>query len=110
MARGSGVQIDLIYANLPFYTNAADMYRKGETTGSNKANRKLVEAHLEVKANLSAAQKELLFDPQTSGGLLLSVPAGQAHQLVQALRAAGVLNTNMVGMALEAPLAGVRVL
>ncbi|MDO9110052.1 MAG: AIR synthase-related protein, partial [Desulfatirhabdiaceae bacterium] len=59
---------------------------------------------------LSSAQKELLFDPQTSGGLLLSVPADQAQQLVQALRAAGVMNANLVGMALEAPHAGVRVL
>ena len=110
MARGSGVQIDLVYADLPFYANAEDMYRKGETTGSNPANRKLVEAHLEVKANLSSAQRELLFDPQTSGGLLLSVPAGQAHQLVQALRSAGVMNAKLVGMALETPRASVRVL
>jgi selenide,water dikinase len=110
MARGSSVQIDLVYADLPFYANAEDMYRRGETTGSNPANQKLVEAHLEVKAGLSSAQKELLFDPQTSGGLLLSVPADQAQQLLQALRAGGVMNANLVGMALEAPQAGVRVL
>jgi selenide,water dikinase len=110
MARGSGVQIDLVYADLPFYANAADMYRRGETTGSNPANRQLVEAHLEVKANLSSEQRELLFDPQTSGGLLLSVPAGQAQQLLQALRAAGVIHAELVGMALETPHAGVRVL
>jgi selenide, water dikinase len=110
MARGSGVRIDLVYADLPFYTNAADMYRKGETTGSNAANRKLVAAHLEIKAGLTAAQKELLFDPQTSGGLLLSLPAGQAHQLMAALRAAGVMNAALVGMALEASNAGIKVL
>jgi selenide,water dikinase len=110
MARGSGVRIDLVYADLPFYANAEDMYRKGETTGSNPANRKLVDAHLQVKAGLSSAQKELLFDPQTSGGLLLSVPADQAQQLVQALRAAGVMDANLVGMAVADPHAGVRVL
>ena len=115
MARGSGVQIDLVYADLPFYANAEDMYRKGETTGSNQANRKLVEAHLEVKANLSSAQRELLFDPQTSGGLLLSVPTEQALQLVQTLRAAGVIHAKLVGMALarmdmDAQRMGLRVL
>ncbi len=109
MARGSGVQIDLVYADLLFYANAADMYSKGETTGSNAANRKLVEAHLEVKARLSTAQKELLFDPQTSGGLLLSVPAAQARQLVDALRTAGVTHANLIGTALETSLAGIRV-
>jgi selenide,water dikinase len=115
MARGSGVQIDLVYADLPFYANAENMYRKGETTGSNQANRKLVEAHLEVKANLSSAQRELLFDPQTSGGLLLSVPTEQALQLVKALRAAGVIHAKLVGMALarmdmDAQHVGLRVL
>jgi len=42
MAKGSGVQINLFYDKLPFYPNAADMYRRGETTGTNKANRKLL--------------------------------------------------------------------
>ena len=110
MARGSGVQIDLVYTDLPFYANAADMYRKGETTGSNNANRKLVDAYLEVRADLSPAQRELLFDPQTSGGLLLSVPAGQAQQLAQALRSAGVMHAAVVGTALDATHAGIRVL
>lgn len=110
MARGSSVHIDLVYADLPFYANAADMYRKGETTGSNPANRKLVETHLEVKAGLSSGQRELLFDPQTSGGLLLSVPAEQAHKLVQALQAAGVTNARRVGMASESEHAGISVL
>jgi selenophosphate synthase len=43
---------------------------------------------------------ELLFDPQTSGGLLLSVPTEQAQQLVQALWTAGVIHAKLVGMAL----------
>ena len=34
LARGSDVQIDLTYRNLPLYPNALQMYRKGETTGS----------------------------------------------------------------------------
>jgi selenide,water dikinase len=110
MARGSGVQIELTFADLPFYANAADMYRKGETTGSNAANRKLVESHLEIRAGLSAAQKELLFDPQTSGGLLLSVPADQARQLVDALRRAGVTQARLVGLAMETSRAGIRII
>jgi selenide,water dikinase len=110
MARGSGVQIELTFADLPFYANAADMYRKGETTGSNAANRKLVESHLEIRAGLSAAQKELLFDPQTSGGLLLSVPADQARQLVDALRTAGVTQARLVGLAMETSRAGIRII
>ncbi|HMK51466.1 MAG TPA: selenide, water dikinase SelD, partial [Thermodesulfobacteriota bacterium] len=46
MAKGSGVQINLLYDKLPFYPYAVDMYHKGEKTGSNKGNRKLAEGLL----------------------------------------------------------------
>ena len=67
MATGSGVQINLFYKELPLYPHALEMYRKGETTGSNKANRRLSQGLLEISAKLSKEEEELLFDPQTSG-------------------------------------------
>jgi selenide,water dikinase len=90
MARGSATRIHLSYRSLPFHPHAADMYRQGETTGSNPANRKAVEGAWELQVKLSAAEEELLFDPQTSGGLLLAVPGSQAEDLVRSLRAAGM--------------------
>lgn len=90
MAAGSGVQIELNYDRLPFYPNALQMYQKGETTGSNKANRQLADGHWERARVLSAEEEELLFDPQTSGGLLLCVPADQADELLKGLLEAGV--------------------
>ncbi len=90
MARGAEVQIELIYDRLPFYPNALDMYQKGETTGSNQANRELAAGFWETANMLTAETEELLFDPQTSGGLLLSVPEAEADGLVAALHAAGV--------------------
>jgi selenide,water dikinase len=82
------------------------MYRKGETTGSNKANRKLCEGSLEIAVPLDDKEEELLFDPQTSGGLLLSVPAGRADSLVRELRTAGVAHAALVGeiVAAETPI------
>jgi selenide,water dikinase len=97
MARGSGVQIELVYDRLPFYPHARQMYRKGETTGSNKANRQLVGGHWEAVKSMAFEEEELLFDPQTSGGLLLSVPETEAHELVAALHAAGVDTAVRVG-------------
>lgn len=97
MAGGSGAVITLDYRKLPFYPNALAMYRKGETTGSNKPNRKLAEGKLEIAAALTRDEEELLFDPQTSGGLLFSLPAGQARELVEDLRAAGVVHAAEIG-------------
>jgi selenide,water dikinase len=85
IAKGSGIEIELSYQKLPFYPSALDMYRKGETTGSNKANRKLAGESWETTTSRSEAEEELLFDPQTSGGLLLSIPDAQADDLIAAL-------------------------
>lgn len=97
LSKGSGRKIILNYDRLPLYPFALEMYRKGETTGSNKPNRKLSEGLLEIKGGLSREEEELLFDPQTSGGLLLSVPAAEAERLIKKLKDSGVEAASVVG-------------
>ena len=53
MAKGSGLQIDLIFDRLPLYPNALKMYQKGESTGSNKANRRLSEGLWEAAVSMT---------------------------------------------------------
>ena len=110
MAKGSSVQIDLFYDRLPFYPNALQMYRRGETTGSNRANRKMVTGYLETAGSRSAEQQELLFDPQTSGGLLLAVAAAQADDLIAALKKEGVTAASRVGEVVAAERPYIRVI
>jgi selenide, water dikinase len=110
MAKGSNVAIRLNYSTLPVYPNALTMYRKGETTGSNTANRKLVQEHLQMKARLSRAQEELLFDPQTSGGLLLAAASEHAGPLLNELLAAGVKASRVIGEAFSDVTAEVHVI
>lgn len=91
MAAGSKTHITIEYASLPFYEGAPEMYRIGETTGSNGANRTMVmRNNLTVARRLSKAEEELLFDPQTSGGLLIAVPSEQADRLLAEMHSAGV--------------------
>ena len=97
MAVGSGESLILYYEKLPFYNDALRMYQKGETTGSNTANRKLVAEKMSIKKSLSSQEEELLYDPQTSGGMLLSVPGSQADELIAALLVAGVQTAVKVG-------------
>jgi len=73
------------------------MYQKGETTGSNQSNRKLAEGFWQMVGSRSMEEEELLFDPQTSGGLLLSLPAAQVDDLLTALQGAGVEIASRVG-------------
>ena len=98
MATGSGVRIVLEHEHLPFYPGALEMYKIGQTTGSNKDNRKLVsQFDFEMKASLTSHQEELLYDPQTSGGLLLSLPASQAKDLLTDMANAGVTDAVKIG-------------
>jgi selenide,water dikinase len=97
LARGSDVQIDLIYQNLPFYPHALQMYQKGENTGSNKGNRRLAEGAWEITTHRSAEEQALLFDPQTSGGLLIAVPDSQADDLISRLKKEGLETAVRVG-------------
>lgn len=109
VAQGAQAKILLKYRALPFYSGALDMYKKGETTGSNKANRALVARHhLEMRASLSVHEEELLYDPQTSGGLLLVVPQDRADELVRALHRNGVHAAVRIGEVLDEP-AGITV-
>ena len=109
MAKGSGLQIDLIFDRLPFYPNALEMYQKGETTGSNKANRRLAQGLWDAAASLTTEAEDLLFDPQTSGGLLLSVPADHCDDLLAGLKEAGIEAATHVGNAVQAQGPFVRV-
>ncbi len=98
VAHGSNARVVVNHKNLPFYPGALEMYQKGETTGSNQANRDMVAKHiLEMRLTLSKPAEELLYDPQTSGGLLLSVPRHQADDLLAALHKDGVHAATRIG-------------
>jgi len=104
VAHGCNARVILNYQDLQFYPGARDMYKKGETTGSNKPNRAMVaKHHLDMRISLAAHEEELLYDPQTSGGLLLAVPATQAAELIAALHASGVESAVLIGEVVDEP-------
>lgn len=104
MAHGCDHKIIVRHQSLPFYPGALDMYKKGENTGSNKANRAMVAKHNYTRRiTLSKVEDELLYDPQTSGGLVLAVPNEQANDLLAALHAAGVKAASRIGEVVDSP-------
>ncbi|MDA0336443.1 MAG: selenide, water dikinase SelD [bacterium] len=96
MATGSGVTFYIDTDRLPVLAEALEMYQRGVSTGVNGVNRQLIDAATDF-GSLSAAHQELLVDPQTSGGLLVALPADQAEAAVTALTDAGVEHTRLVG-------------
>jgi selenide,water dikinase len=109
LAKGSGVHIDVFYEELPFYPNARRMYEKGETTGSNDLNKKLADGFWEAATKRTSMEQELLFDPQTSGGLLVAVPDSQAEELTRKMEQEGVNTAVIVGNVVAADKPFVRI-
>ncbi len=102
MAKGSGVTFRIRIEDLPVMDEALEMYRKGMTTGVNKHIVDRVASHVRFEDALPEWHRQIVFDPQTSGGLLAALPSAEAPALVEALHAAGVVEARVVGEAVEA--------
>ena len=91
MALASQVAMRLFVDRIPLLPGALDCARAGHIPGGLKANRDFAECAVEYERELSAEMKALLFDPQTAGGLFISVASDQAAQLQEELRERGIL-------------------
>lgn len=101
MAHGSGVTLHIEAAKVPTMREALAMYKKGVSTGVNAENRALIEKNTHFASNLPPWHQEIFVDPQTSGGLFVSLPAAQGDKLVTALRDKGVEAACIIGFVEE---------
>jgi selenide, water dikinase len=90
MALPSNVTLQLFSKDIPVLPGALECIRAGYIPGGLKNNRDFTECFVGYEAPLSDELKTVLFDPQTAGGLLLSVAAEHHEQLLLQLQAAGV--------------------
>jgi selenide,water dikinase len=97
MARASNVCITLELARLPLLPGAEDLAVKANFTRANATNRAHVEPAARFDAEPRGGRAEFLFDPQTSGGLLLCVAADRADELLRRCRAGGAAVAAIVG-------------
>jgi selenide, water dikinase len=90
MALGSGVGIRINAGNVPLLEGTYECIRAGYIPGGLKANREFAECLVGYADGIPEEIKTALYDPQTAGGLLLSVARDDAHHLLATLKAAGV--------------------
>jgi selenide,water dikinase len=96
MTAASGVDAVIALERVPLLAGALEAAADGDAPGGLGANREHLAAHLDIEAN-GDPRLDLLFDPQTSGGLLVSLPPEAAERLVAALHADGEPETAVVG-------------
>src|SRR5262245_1569981 len=98
MAAGSGVTIEITAASVPLLEGAlelADSDQGQNIPGGGRNNASHFGPGVRVEAGVSPSVLKLLFDPQTSGGLLVSISADAASKVIKALTDAGVSETHI---------------
>ena len=91
MAEASGVTLQIAARAVPLFDRVLDMARLGIIPVGAYRNRDFFGPRADVAADLEPGYEDALFDPQTSGGLLLAMPAEDADALVDRLHGEGRL-------------------
>ena len=82
MAKASGVSIEIHIQEVPRFDGALEFASMGLLPGAAYSNREYVGSAVEFDDDIELAEQDLLFDPQTSGGLLISCPETKARQMM----------------------------
>lgn len=96
MASASNVTIHIKTYDIPLFDDVIEAARMGLVPATSYGNRKAI-TDVQVDKILDSVWTDILFDPQTSGGLLFSVPATEGADLVKALHDEGVEYATIVG-------------
>ena len=97
MAMGSAVSLRMTAARIPLLPGALECVERGFVPGGLNANREFAECVVHYAESIPAHLRTLLYDPQTAGGLLISLPGNEADRLVTELHAAGVSQAARIG-------------
>jgi selenide,water dikinase len=97
MANGSKVNLRIRASTVPLFEEALYFGKRGYLTKGDVSNREYTDGHVHLDRGVSQEMGRVLFDPQTSGGLLIALPAAQAEALVEVLQKHEVDATAVIG-------------
>ena len=97
MADSSNVSLQINLKDLSILPGALDLAKRGFITRANKTNREFSQSMVRIEPAVDELLLEMIFDPQTSGGLLISVPQPHAEGLVNAINSQSTETARLVG-------------
>lgn len=100
IAEGSNVSLLLNFKDLPYFNKVFSCLESGFLTKAHRTNKEYVQEKILFSSPINELEKLLLFDPQTSGGLLLAVDSKYSSKLVELLGTKFPM-TRHIGKALE---------
>jgi selenide,water dikinase len=103
MAAASRVGIVIQSKAIPIFPKAMEYAKMGLVPGGAHSNRTFFSCKVEMDSQISNLLVDILYDPQTSGGLLISIPSIKAEELVAALKKEGQVYSCIVGEVVKEP-------
>ena len=103
MTQGTCTGMIIDSSSIPYIPGAKDYAEIGILPGGLHRNRNYRKDMVKVAPGVPRWMADILFDPQTSGGLLFSLPAPQAEKLVSELHDSGISLASVVGDIIEEP-------
>jgi selenide,water dikinase len=98
---GKGIEFD--FESIPLFTGLMDFLKKEVAPGGLGRNREFYSSSVKFIRQVPEYQRDILYDPQTSGGLLIALPPAKAEKLVKRLRGLGVASAAVVGKVVNDP-------
>jgi selenide,water dikinase len=97
MAEGSAVTFEIEESDLPLLPGALELAREGMIPGGGKRNRDYYGKWVRINEEIADQMIEIVFDPQTSGGLLIALSEPGASNLVRQLHQGGNMEASIIG-------------
>jgi selenide,water dikinase len=97
MANGSGLSFRLFYSRIPILPGAREYAAQGLVPAGAYCNQRHLEGKTAIAGEIPELEKIILFDPQTSGGLLIALPEAEGEKLLKRLQEEGIKEASLVG-------------
>ncbi len=109
MLKASQVGAKIYASAVPVWDKAAEYAEMGLIPGGATENRNFLKDHISFAPSIDDITQDILFDPQTSGGLLICVPPEKLDLLLKALKQEKTLSSAVVGEVTAGPAGTIRV-
>lgn len=103
MVLASQVGMVIQSRGIPIFSEALEYAKLGLIPGGADSNRQFFSCRVDASPDVPALLMDLLYDPQTSGGLLISLPPNEAERFIEALKKDGDIYSSIVGEVVEEP-------
>ena len=97
MAKGCGLSFQFFYSRIPILAGAKEFAAQGIVPGGAYCNQDYFGREIAVSSKVPEPERIILFDPQTSGGLLIALPSSNGEEFLGRLRDKGIQQASLIG-------------